>query len=83
LTCVHFGTSSKYLAVLKEQLVQTDRILEAAAAQGWTRQAEMNQRVRQNLITVISTLQADDEANVVGGRLPINSAANFVPLDQL
>ena len=35
LTCVHFGTSSKYLAVLKEQLVQTDRILEAADAQGW------------------------------------------------
>jgi integrase/recombinase XerD len=42
LTCVHFGTSGKYLAVLKEQLVQTDRILETAHAQGWTRQAEMN-----------------------------------------
>ena len=27
LTCVHFGTSSKYLAALKEQLVQTDGIL--------------------------------------------------------
>jgi integrase len=82
LTCVHFGTSGKYLAVLTEQLVQTDRILETAHAQGWTRQAEMNQRVRQNLITVISTLEAD-EANVVGGRLPTNSAASFVPLNQL
>jgi integrase/recombinase XerD len=83
LTCVHFGTSGKYLAVLKEQLVQTDRILETAHAQGWTRQAEMNQRVRQNLLTVISTLEADDQAVVVGGRLPTNFAASFVPLEQL
>jgi len=69
--------------VLKEQLVQTDRILEAADAQGWTRQAEMNQRVRQNLLTVIAALETDDQAVVVGGRLSPQSAASFVPLDQL
>jgi len=69
--------------VLKEQLVQTDRILEAADAQGWTRQAEMNQRVRQNLLTVISTLEADDQAAIEAGHLPTNSASSFVPLDQL
>jgi integrase len=83
LTCVHFGTSSKHLAVLKEQLVQTERILEAADAQGWTRQAEMNQRVRQNLLTVIRALEADDQVVIVGGQLPTNSASSFVPLDQL
>jgi integrase len=83
LTCVHFGTSSKYLATLKEQLVQTDRILETAQAQGWTRQTEMNQRVRDNLLTVISALETDDQAVVIGGRLPTQPPATFVPLDQL
>lgn len=83
LTCVHFGTTVEYLAVLKEQLVQTDRILEAAQAQGWSRQTEMNQRVRENLLTVIATLEADDQAVVVGGRLPPQPATSFVPLDQL
>ena len=83
LTCVHFGTSSKYLAVLKEQLAQTDRILETAQAQGWTRQTEMNQRVRDNLLTVITALETDDQAVVVGGRLPTQPPATFVPLDQL
>lgn len=83
LTCVHFGTSTKYLAVLREQLEQTDRILEAAQAQGWTRQTEMNQRVRDNLLTVIGALETDDQTVVVGGRHPPQAAASFVPLDQL
>jgi len=83
LTCVHFGTSSKYLAALNEQLVQTDGILEAARAQGWTRQVEMNERVRQNLLTVIAALESDDQAAVVGGQLPSQSAVSFVPLSQL
>jgi len=83
LTCVHFGTSSKYLAALNEQLVQTEGILETARAQGWTRQVEMNERVRHNLLTVIASLESDDQAVVVGGQLPPQFAASFVPLDQL
>jgi len=79
---VHFGTSSRYLAALKEQLVQTEQILETARAQKWTRQVEMNERVRHNLLTVIAALESDDQADVVGG-LPPQSAASFVPLDQL
>jgi hypothetical protein len=80
---VHFGTSSKYLEALRDQLVQTDGILEAAGAQGWTRQVEMNERVRHNLLTVIAALESDDQAVVGGGQLPPQSAASFVPLDQL
>jgi len=80
---VHFGTSSKYLAALNEQLVQTEGILETGRAQGWTRQVEMNERVRHNLLTVIAALESDDQALVVGGQLPPPSAASFVPLDQL
>jgi integrase len=83
LTCVHFGTSTKYLAALKDQLVQTDGILETAREQGWTRQAEMNERVRHNLLTVIAALESGDQAVVVGGQRPPPSAASFVPLDQL
>ncbi len=79
---MHFGTSSRYLAALKEQLVQTEQILETARAQKWTRQVEMNERVRHNLLTVIAALESDDQADVVGG-LPPQSAASFVPLDQL
>jgi len=63
--------------------MQTDGIPEAARAQGWTRQVEMNERVRQNLLTVITALEFDDEAAVVGGQLPSQSAASFVPLSQL
>jgi integrase/recombinase XerD len=80
---VHFGTSSKYLTALKDQLVETDEILETARAQGWTRQVEMNERVRHNLLTVIVALESDDHAVVVGGQLPPQAAATFVPLDQL
>jgi hypothetical protein len=80
---VHFGTSSKYLTALKDQLVQTDGILETARAQGWRRQVEMNERVRHNLVTVITALESDDQAVVVGSQLPPQSAASFVPLDQL
>ena len=83
MTCVHFGTSGEYLAVLKEQLVQTDRILDAARTRGWTRQTEMNQRVRDNLLTVITALETDDQAVVVGGQLPPQSVGSFVPLDRL
>src|SRR5260370_2423603 len=54
LTCVHFGTSSKYLAALNEQLVQTEGILENARTQGWMRQGGMNERVRPHLLTVIA-----------------------------
>ena len=83
LICVHFGTSSKDLAALNEQLVQTEGILESARAQGWTRQVEMHKRVCHNLLTAIAALETDDQAVVVGGQLSPPSAASFVPLDQL
>src|SRR5260370_12480137 len=77
LTCVHFGTSSKYLAALKEQLVQTDGILETARAHEWTRQVEMNERVRHNLLTVIASLESDDHAVWGGGEIPTPSRARL------
>jgi site-specific recombinase XerD len=69
LTCVHFGTTQEYLPVLKDELAQTERILTAARSNGWSRQVEMNERVRQNLLTVITVLESSDAPVVVGGQV--------------
>ena len=81
LTCVHFGTTQQYLPVLKDELTQTERILMAARSNGWRRQVEMNDRVRQNLITVITALETGDSPVVTGGQVP--PAATFIPVNQL
>jgi integrase/recombinase XerD len=81
LTCVHFGTTQQYLPVLKDELTQTERILTAAQSNGWRRQTEMNDRVRQNLISVITALETGDSPVVVGGQ--VQPTATFIPLNQL
>jgi len=81
LTCVHFGTTQQYLPVLKDELTQTERILMAARSNGWRRQVEMNDRVCQNLITVITALETGDSPVVTGGQVP--PAATFIPVNQL
>ncbi|BAY29190.1 integrase family protein [Nostoc carneum NIES-2107] len=59
LTCTHFRTTSDYLSEHKQQLEQTNKILQKAEANGWMRQVEMNQKVKTNLEKIISALEVD------------------------
>lgn len=59
LTCTHFRTTSEYLAEHKQQLEKTNKIIQKAGANGWVRQAEMNEKVKANLESIISSLEAD------------------------
>ena len=60
LTCTHFRTSSEYLQEHKQQLEQTEKIIEKARANGWLRQEEMNEKVKANLENIIRGLESDD-----------------------
>lgn len=62
LTCGNFRTDTRYLAHHKEQLERTCSILDTAKQNGWTRQIEMNERLKQNLINIIEPLEAQDDA---------------------
>jgi integrase/recombinase XerD len=59
LTCTHFRTTAEYLAEHKQQLEQTNQIIEKAKANGWLRQVEMNEKLKANLEKIISTLEVD------------------------
>jgi site-specific recombinase XerD len=64
-TCIHFRTDSRYLQAHRDQLARTERIIEQARANGWTRQLEMNLRVKANLqkiIAAISPKEDEDDA---------------------
>ncbi len=61
LTCTHFRTTSEFLNEHKKQLEQTNQIMEKAAANGWQRQVEMNDKVKANLESIIASLELDDE----------------------
>jgi integrase/recombinase XerD len=61
LTCAHFRTTFEFLEHHQEQLQQTEKLLEKAQLNGWTRQVEMNERVAKNLRTIISSLEAKDD----------------------
>lgn len=56
LTCTHFRTNSEYLAEHKQQLKQTNQILEKARVNNWVRQVEMNEKIKTNLENIISVL---------------------------
>lgn len=58
LTCIHFRTHIEFLDQHKKELEQTNKIIEKARANGWTRQFEMNERVAKNLQNIINALEA-------------------------
>ena len=58
LTCDHFLTTREFLPVHREQLAQTDRLIEEAVTQGSARKREMNEHVRLNLVRVIEGLES-------------------------
>ncbi|GAA6619759.1 tyrosine-type recombinase/integrase [Scytonema sp. NUACC26] len=57
LTCTHFRTTKEFLDEHKKQLEQTNHIIETAQTNGWQRQVEMNEKVKENLERIIVTLE--------------------------
>lgn len=62
LICGNFRTDARYLDQHKEQLERTCSILDAAKQNGWTRQIEMNEKLKQNLLNIIEPLEAQNDA---------------------
>jgi integrase len=58
LNCAHFRTDATFLDVHRAELRETESIIAKADANGWVRQSEMNARKRTNLITIVTTLEA-------------------------
>ena len=58
LTCGDFRTTFEFLDQHKEQLEQTEKIIEKALVNNWQRQVEMNSQVKTNLKNIISSLES-------------------------
>jgi integrase len=59
LTCPLFVTTTEFLPQHHKQLHDTRTLIARAEADGHTRLAEMNRTVETNLLTIITTLEAD------------------------
>ena len=57
LSCAHFRTDASFLDVHKAELRDTERVITKASANGWTRQIEMNERKRNNLVNIVTSLE--------------------------
>ena len=57
LNCAHFRTDITFLDVHRAELRETERVIAKADANGWTRQSEMNERKRVNLVNIITSLE--------------------------
>jgi hypothetical protein len=57
LNCAHVRTDITFLDVHRAELRETERVIAKAAANGWTRQSEMNERKRTNLVNIITSLE--------------------------
>lgn len=60
LTCGDFRTTVEFLDQHKEQLEQTEQIIEKAKVNNWQRQVEMNDKIKTNLENIISSLESDN-----------------------
>ncbi|REE84572.1 site-specific recombinase XerD [Paenibacillus taihuensis] len=56
LTCNHFGTNANYLDILRQQLIETDHILEESYKNDWIMQIATNEEVKKNLENLIAKL---------------------------
>jgi hypothetical protein len=52
LNCAHFRTDISFLETHKAELREAERVIAKASANGWARQIEMNERKRNNLISI-------------------------------
>lgn len=59
LTCTHFRTDARFLPAHEKELEQTEELLQVAQSNGWTRQIETNERVRDNLVKMIASLKEE------------------------
>ena len=59
LTCPLFITIAEFLPQHHKQLEDTRALIARAKADGHTRMAEMNRTVETNLLTIITTIEAD------------------------
>ena len=57
LNCAHFRTDVSFLDVHKAELRDTERVITKASANGWTRQIEMSDRKRNNLVNIVTSLE--------------------------
>jgi len=57
LNCAHFRTDISFLETHKAELRETERVIAKASANGWARQIEMNERNRNNLMNIITSLE--------------------------
>ena len=58
LTCPNFRTDHRYLPQHKAQLNKTEKIIATCKANGWQRQLEMNETLKQSLVNIIEPLEA-------------------------
>jgi integrase/recombinase XerD len=59
LTCSDFRTTIEYLDQHKQHLERTNQVLEVAQANGWERQIQVNQDVKNSLEKIIATLEGN------------------------
>lgn len=59
LDCTHFCTSKSFLKEHEEHLERTSELLERARQNQWQRQTEMNERVKDRLVDIISSLKEE------------------------
>ena len=59
LTCPLFVTTAEFLPQHRRQLEDTRALISRAESDGHTRLAEMNRTVETNLLTIITTLNAE------------------------
>ncbi|GAA0504337.1 site-specific integrase [Salinibacillus aidingensis] len=61
LTCGEFRTSKEFLPIHKKHYESVCSLIDYAKQQGWQRQVETNEEVKDNLETIIEKLQDDNE----------------------
>lgn len=57
LTCSNFRTDHTFLPQHKEQLQRTEVVIETCRKNGWVRQLEMNERIKESLVKIITPLE--------------------------
>jgi hypothetical protein len=62
LTCSDFRTTIEHLDQHKQHLERTNQVLEVAQSNGWERQIQVNQNVKNSLEKIIATLEREANA---------------------